>query len=89
MTREGFFPKLGHFFPISEKGQAKPPSATPSSYALAKCGSDNKKTLPICFCEIPYSGHLSLANILSVALFQTFFILFFETISPVIKIKSL
>ena len=61
----------------------------PSSYALAKCGSDNKKTLPICFCEIPYSGHLSLANILSVALFQRFFILFFKTISPVIKIKSL
>ena len=28
-----FFHKLGHFFPIFEKGQGRPPPSPPSSYA--------------------------------------------------------
>ena len=28
-----FFPKLGYFFPIFEKGQGRPPPPPPSSYA--------------------------------------------------------
>ena len=39
--------------------------------------------------ETLHSGHLSLANVFNVALFPTFFILFFKIISPMIKIKSL
>ena len=76
---QDFFQKLGHFFPISEKGQGRTPSPTPSSYAYVKCGSDNYKTLPNLFV---------IFDIL-VALFPTFFILFLEIISPVIKIKFL
>ena len=43
---QDFFQKLGHFFPISEKAQRRPPSPPPSSYAPAKYGSDDYKTLP-------------------------------------------
>ena len=46
---QDFFQKLGHFFPISEKGHGRTPSPPPSSYAYAKCGSDNYKTLPNLF----------------------------------------
>ena len=84
--QSGFYRKLGHFFPISEKGQGRPSYRHPSSYSPAKYGSDNYKTFAWSFCEIPRSGHLSLANIFSLALFPT---LFFKIISPVIKIKFL
>ena len=46
---QGFLRKLGHFFPISEKGQGRPPSPPPSSYAPVKYGSDDYKTLPNLF----------------------------------------
>ena len=46
---QDFFQKLGHFVPISEKGQGKTSSPSPSSYAPAKYGSDNYKTLPNLF----------------------------------------
>ena len=32
-TIRAFFPKLGHFFPIFQKGQGRPPPLPPSSYA--------------------------------------------------------
>ena len=32
---QGIFPKLGHLFPIFEKGQGRPPPPPPSSYAPA------------------------------------------------------
>ena len=46
---QDFVRKLGHFFPISEKAQGRTPSPPPSSYASAKYGSDNYKTLPNLF----------------------------------------
>ena len=78
---QDFFRKLGHFFPISEKGQGRPPSLPTSSYAPAKYGSDNYKTLSNLF-EIPHSGYLSLANIFSVSLFPTFFVFIFQINKP-------
>ena len=47
--KQDFYRKLGHFFPIFAKGHGRPPSPPPSSYAPAKYGSDNYKTLPNLF----------------------------------------
>ena len=46
MTTFSVFPKIRAFFHISENGKGSPPSSALSSYAVAKYGSDNHKTLP-------------------------------------------
>ena len=71
MTTIMIFPKIRALFSNFRK----------TSYTPIKYGSDDNKTLPI-FLVITHLGHLSLANILSVALFLTNFILFFKMISP-------
>ena len=55
---QDFFRKLGHFFPISEKGQGRPPSPLPSSYVPAKYGSNNYKTLPNLFVRSTFGSFI-------------------------------
>ena len=92
MTTVWVFSKIRAIFSNFQETVGKislPPPLPPSSYAPAKYDSDNDKMFVYCFCEIPHSDILSLANNFSVVLFPTFFTLFFKIKTPVIKIKFL
>ena len=51
-----FFENWDTFFPISEKGQGRPPSPLPSSYVPTKYGSDNYKALPNLFVRATFGS---------------------------------
>ena len=77
---QDFFQKLGHFFPISEKAQGRPPSPPPSSYAPAKYASDNYKTLPNLFLiKLQACRGVSIKMDSFAGIVQVFFVLFKNT----------